>query len=160
MKSSRTDEALFREIARETGVDASQVKRSVLSFFDVSFLDAKRLPFSSKRKIFKRVMFGRFAIIRSIPFIGRLGASYTRYLAWKRNDARDSGQVMKSIYRNNLTNEDIERYAAEILSGGSPEIRKRKSKEMYDRVWIVGEDGKRQARQVIPKENTDGIQDS
>jgi hypothetical protein len=57
-----------------------------------------------------------------------------------------------------MTQDDIEHIADDILSGRTPFlIRKRKGNEMYDRVWLVGQDGKRLARQVIPKEKEDGI---
>ena len=44
--------------------------------------------------------------------------------------------------------------AAEILSGRTPSpVKKKKNSELYERVWLVGQDWKKSARQVIPKEN-------
>lgn len=43
--------------------------------------------------------------------------------------------------------------AREIIAGNTPSpLIKRKTKELYKPVWIVGKDKKRLARQVIPKE--------
>lgn len=58
----------------------------------------------------------------------------------------------RSSYRSGVTQNDIENIADAILSGSTPPpLRKRKGKEMFERVWLVGQDGKKSARQVIPK---------
>lgn len=44
--------------------------------------------------------------------------------------------------------------AEEILSGKAPSpVTKRKNSDLFNRVWVVGKDGKKSARQVIPKES-------
>ena len=51
-----------------------------------------------------------------------------------------------------VTQSDIESTAEAILSGVTPPpLIKRKNKELFERVWLVGQDGKKSARQVIPK---------
>lgn len=47
--------------------------------------------------------------------------------------------------------------ASDILSGKTPEpVRKiKRNTELYDRVWLVGQDGKKLARQVIPKSKSE-----
>lgn len=57
------------------------------------------------------------------------------------------------------TQNDIETMAAEALAGRHVSFCKRKKTELYNQVWMVGKDGKTLARQVIPKEIDNGIQD-
>lgn len=151
---NRTDEAEFRRIASELGLEAEDVSSIVNSFFAVIVCEARSLPFNNHRKIFTKDKFSEYAVVRNIPYIGRLGPAYSRYLKWRGNESRDLSQVPRSFYRSRLSQNEVENMAAEILSGGAPSsIRKKRNSELYERVWLVGQDGKKSARQVIPKEN-------
>lgn len=152
MRQNRTDEKLFCEIAERFSVDPAEVKKAVLSFFDSTVLDAKSLPFDDVRKIFSQDKFQSFASVSLVPYIGRIGPVYSRYLKWRRNEATTVQFHSRSMYRNGLTRDDIEHIAGELLSGNAPVITKKKNSEMFNRVWLVGLDGKKQAHQVIPKE--------
>lgn len=151
---NKTDEAEFRRIAGELGLDPEDVASIVNSFFAVVLGEARSLPFNNHRKIFTRDKFSEYAVVRNIPYIGRLGPAYSRYLKWRGNESRDLSQVPRSSYRSRLSQNEVENMAAEILSGGTPSpIKKKRNSELYERVWLVGQDGKKSARQVIPKEN-------
>ena len=151
---NKTDEAEFRRIAGELGLDSEDVASIVNSFFAVVLGEARSLPFNNHRKIFTRDKFSEYAVVRNIPYIGRLGPAYSRYLKWRGNESRDLSQVPRSSYRSRLSQNEVENMAAEILSGGAPSpIKKKRNSELYERVWLVGQDGKKSARQVIPKEN-------
>ena len=151
MYKNRLDEEEFRKIGLELGLDASDVRGAVYSFFDVIFRDAKSLPFNNVSKIYSKNKFTSFAKIRCIPFIGRIGPAYSRYLKWRVNESKIVEQKHRSDYKINLSQEEIEEIAAVALSGRIPVVEKKKNYDLFQRVWMVGEEGKKLARQVIPK---------
>ena len=157
MRINRTEEAIFSYLAELTHTTASEVKRAVTSFFSVIALEADRLPFDDERKIYTRAKFDEFVCAYNIPYIGRLGPVYSRYLKWRSNDARGLPRSKRSDYRVGLTRSEIEDIAEEILSGGTPQINRKKNSELFNRVWLVGKEGKKSARQVIPKEEDNGV---
>lgn len=155
MARNRTDEALYNTIAEplsDSGITASEVKRAVLSFFSVISQEADSLPFDDERKIYKKDKFDELVNVHNIPYVGRIGPVYSRYLKWRANEAKEQPSGKRSDYRIGLTRGEIEDIAEEILSGGTPQIKRRKNSELFNRVWLVGKDGKKSARQVIPKE--------
>ena len=140
-------------MSEDLGVPVSEVARAVKSFFDSVANDARRLPFDDRRRIYSKEKFNELVSVSNIPYIGRLGPVYSRYLKWRENESRNLPQKPRSGYRKRMTQDDIENIAEAILSGnGLPEFRKRKGSEMYERVWLVGKDGKKSARQVIEKQ--------
>lgn len=144
-------------VAKELGFEPSDVRRVVHSFFDSITSSARSLPFDDRRKIFSKDAFDSFAFVVQIPRIGRLGPVYSRYLKWRANEAKLTEQVHRSRYRKQYSQNDIENMAAEALLGKAPVLpEKQKGSELYNRVWLVGADGKRLARQVIKKQE-DGI---
>ena len=145
--------ARCRILADRYCLSETEVKKVVDSFFSVLCQDAKALPFDTPRKIYSGDGFQRFVKVRQIPFIGRMGPVYSNYLKWRANESETIDMVPRSSYRRRVTQSDIENTAAAILFGQTPPpLKKRKGKEMYERVWLVGQDGKKSARQVIPKE--------
>ena len=151
-KRNKIEEAGFLRVSEKFGVPVSEVARAVKSFFDVIASDAKSLPFDDRNRIYSRERFEEFESVYTIPYIGRLGPVYSRYLKWRENESKSLLQKPRTGYRKRMTQDDIENIADAILSGNPvPEIRKRKGNEMYERVWIVGTDGKKMARQVIEK---------
>lgn len=152
MRHNRTEKKWFKEIADELGLPYKEVSRAVGSFFGCINSYARKLPFDNVRKIYRKDAFDGYGKVYNIPFIGRIGPAYSRYLIWRRNESRNVVQVSRCDYAMRLTGEDIEKLATKILSGNSISLpKKRKGNEMYNRVWIVGTDGKKSARQVIPK---------
>lgn len=140
-------------MAKLVGRDAADVKRAVESYFSLVKSDSSRLPFDKENRIYSKRKFDSFQTVRCIPSIGRIGPSYTRYLKWRANVAAGIDMAPRSAFVTGYTEEDIEAYAEALLSGGNPEPpKKRKGTEMYKRVWLVGSEGKKQARQVIPKD--------
>jgi len=148
-----------RRVSDETGVTYDDVRKIVLSFFSSIAAEARMLPFDSCSRIYSRGAFGSLSFVRGIPYIGRIGTSYSRYLKWRRNESRLKVQERRGRARKRLSQDDIENMAGDILSGKAPRpVRRIKQSEMYKRVWLVGTDGKRLARQVIKKEDTN-VQD-
>ena len=155
MGRNRLESAEYRRIANELGVPVTEVRRAVQSFFGIIVKEARSLPLDNERKIFTKDKFKEYECVHNIPSVGRLGPIYSRYLKWRSNEAKVIGQENRSAYRSRRTQDDIEHMAEEILSGRTPSITKRKNSEMFERVWLVGQDGKRSARQVIPKKVED-----
>ena len=152
MGRNRREYARFRSLSARYGLDESEVRRIVTSFFEVFGMDARSLPFDNPKKIFSRDVFDGKSTVRQIPYIGRLGPVYSNYLKWRANESGQFQMVPRSSYRSGITQSEIENMAVAALSGSAPSFEKKKKSEMFDRVWLVGQDGKRSARQVIPKE--------
>lgn len=153
MRRSRIEEAGFLRVSEEFGLPVSEVGKIVRSFFDCVSSDARKLRLDDHKRIYSKELFDERVKARQIPYIGRLGPVYSRYLAWRRNEAKTLGQKPRSLYRRGMTQDEIEDIAEAILSGNAPpEIKRKKGYEMYDRIWLVGKNGKRQASQVIPKQ--------
>lgn len=153
MSRNKTEEYRYRCIADELGLDVSDVRGAVHSFFYCIFREAKELPFDDVRKIFSKDLFASYTRVHCIPSIGRIGPVYSRYIKWRANESRDVRQERRNAYRSGLTQDEIEHIADVALSGGVPSFEKKKSYQLYNRVWLVGKNGKKLARQVIPKEN-------
>jgi len=157
-RRNRIDEAEFRRIADELGLEPSDVKGAVHSFFETIFRDAKSLPFDNFRKIYSKDKFASFSRVRCIPSIGRIGPVYSRYLKWRANESPNIKQVPRSTYRAGLTQDEVEYIADVALSGGTPSFERKKNYDLYQRVWLVGKEGKKLARQVIPKKSKENRQ--
>lgn len=154
MGRNRFEYERYRILSERYGVAEQEVKRIVASFFDAVASEAGRLPFNTPKKIFSKEAFVSYTKVTHLPFIGRIGPVYSRYLKWRANEAQELGMVPRSAYRRRMTQSDIEATAAAILSGQvPPELRKRKGKELFERVWLVGQEKKKSARQVIPKKD-------
>lgn len=150
MRHSKTEEAVYRGIADDSGLSLSEVKRAVQSFFDTIALDARKMPFDNLRKIYSRESFDKYGCVRCIPYIGRLGTSYSRYLAWRKNEADKIEFLSKKAFSHRRTQEELEEIAGRALNG--EKIVEEKIRTVpYQRVWIVRQEGKKQARQVLPK---------
>lgn len=154
---NRLEEATYRSIAESFSLDYETVRTIISSFFGSIVGESRSLPFNDSRKIFTKQKFDEYVSVTNIPYIGRIGPSYTRYLKWRANASRDIEQKAAGDFRSRLTEDEIEEAATKILSGESVELRKKKTTDLYKRVWLVGKTGKRQARQVIPKTKQDGI---
>lgn len=154
MSRSRLEYIDFKLIGSELGVSQEDVKRVVHSFFDSISDYAKKLPFDTVVKIYSKPKFDEYERVWNIPYIGRLGMSYNRYLKWRTNESKMIEQETRNLSRSRFSQDEIEHTAGEILAGRVPSLPKKKRvKEMYRRVWMVGRDGKRLARQVIPKKD-------
>lgn len=152
MRRSRIEEEMLSLVSEELGVPEPEVRRAVHSFFDLIAKSARSLPFDNERRIYTRDGFDGFSGAWNIPYLGRTGPVYSRYLAWRRNESKQLVQEKRSPARKGYTQSEIENMAEEILSGKTPSpVRKRKGNEMYKRVWMVGKLSRKQARQVIPK---------
>ncbi|MBQ3950058.1 MAG: hypothetical protein II661_06245 [Bacteroidales bacterium] len=153
MRRNQTEYAFYRSIAEATDIPEQEVRSIVLSFFQQITQSCRKLPFGNARKIFSKAKFDTYVTVWNIPYIGRMGPVYSRYLKWRNNEAKQTVQASRSRYRNRISRSEIENMADEILSGKTPTpLIKKKPTELYHRVWYVESDGKRLARQVIPKE--------
>ena len=152
MRTSKIDDEAFRKIAEKLGVPESEVRRAVLSFFDIILSESKALPFDNEKRIYTRDKFNEYQTCYTVPYIGRLGPVYSRYIKWRSNEANAFDRRPRSDYRRRITQDEIEHIAEDVLSGKAPSYHKKKGNEMYNRVWVVGKDGKKLAWQVIPKD--------
>ena len=149
---NRFEEAEYRAIAERFGLQESEVRRAVRSFFFAIFLQARKLPFNNHRRIYTKEKFDEYISVVNIPYIGRIGPVYSRYLAWRGNEAKSQEQVNRGLYRERVSQDEIEHIADEILSGKTPSFEIKKKNKNYTRIWVVGKTGKKMARQVLPKE--------
>ena len=141
-----------RSIAEELGVSEIEVQRAITSFFGIITGYARSLPFDSERRIYSHDKFDEYVNVTNIPFIGRVGPVYSRYLCWRRNEAKTIGQVKRKEFDTDIEKINIEEIAEALLSGKPlPQKEKHKKSEKFNRVWYVGKDKKKSARQVIPK---------
>ena len=141
-------------IALSLGLSAKEVMRAVNSFFDSIALESDSLPFNTHRRIYSKEVFDSFVTVHNIPSIGRIGPVYSRYLQWRANESPGVEMASRSSFKKRVTY-NIEDIAADILSGRTPFIKKTERKEKFDRIWLVGQDGKKSARQVILKKKQD-----
>ena len=155
MKNNRIDQDDFRGVAEEIGVSPEDVKNVVNSFFGVIASEARSLPFDTPRKIYSKSAFNKFASprIHNIPYIGRIGPIYSRYIKWRVNEAKDIEMVPRPRSSKRLLPEEIEAIAEVVLNGGTYTAKKKENK--FKRVWLVNDNGKKSARQVIPKTEKD-----
>lgn len=143
----------FTAVSSELDVPVSVVRSVVYSFFDSISKKASSLPFSTATKIYDRKAFGRYCFACNIPYIGRVGPVYSRYLQWRSNEAKSIEHKPRCTVSNGITPVDIEKLAESLIAGTElPEVKRTTISKMYNRVWIVGDSGKRLARQVIIKE--------
>lgn len=148
-RKSKTEESAFREIAEVSGLPIADISTIVNSFFGAILSESRSLPFDNPRKIFSKDAFDKYVKVQNIPFLGRFGPNYNRYLKWRTNEANEIDMFVRKKNKK-LTQEEIEALAEIVLNGG--EYVKEKKKQNYKRVWFVGKDGKRLARQAIQKE--------
>lgn len=156
MPKNKIEDAEFLRIAQQLSIPVSEVRRAVYSFFGIIVRESRNLPFDNPNRIYTKDRFDDFVSVRNIPSIGRIGPVYSRYLKWRGNEAKNQTQVSRSDYRAGISQDEIEHIAAEILSGKTPSpVKKQKATERFNRIWMIGRVGKRAARQVVPKEETD-----
>ena len=152
MRLSKRDDADCREIAKELGIDVSEVRRAVCSYFDMMNLSAKALPFDNKTRIFDREVFEEYEFVIQVPYLGRFGPSYSKYLKWRANAAKDEEMLSRGRAKH-LTDDELDTLADKALSGQSLTLEEiktyRKRKGKFNRVWLVGKKNKRLAGQVI-----------
>lgn len=155
MGRSKVDIDIVRRVSEEFGIPESEVRRCVNSFFGEITGYARTLPFNTPTRIYEAEKFNEYVRVWNIPYLGRLGPVYGRYLDWRSNEADLLKQERKSVYRDKMSRDEIETIAGAVLSGGAFSLPKKTKKENYKRVWIVGKNGKRLARQVLPKHTED-----
>lgn len=150
MRNSKVEEADFRAIAEELSVPPEEVKNVINSFFGIIGSEARRLPFNNPRKIYSRAAFDKHGSVFTIPYIGRLGPAYSKYLQWRVNESKKIDMITRPIRGSKLLPSEVEAIAEAVLDGKEFDLRN-KRKVGFERVWLVGEDGKRQARQAVLK---------
>ena len=152
MGLSKIENEDFFAVASKLGVSADEVRKVCYSFFDSIIRYSKYLPFNDERRIYTKNGFDQFVNVWNVPFIGRIGPVYSRYLKWRANESKHILQESRRNCRTRISQDEIETMAGDILSGISPSpVKKRKISELYNRVWLVDKGCKKLARQVIPK---------
>lgn len=152
MSLNRIEKNDCRKISSLLRVSEVEVRKAVCSFFDEIRCYSGTLLLDDSRKIYTKDAFDSLSRVWQIPYVGRLGFSYSRYLAWRKNESKHLLQEKRSSYRLRVPRSEIETMAEDILSGRTPTpLKKRKKSELFHSVWLVGKEGKKLARQVIPK---------
>ena len=152
----RLNERDYRRVADELGISVGMVRTAVQAYFSAIAGYARTLPLNNAKRIYDRKKFSQFEAVWNIPYIGRIGPLYSRYVKWRSNEAKHISQEPRSNYKSRILQEDIEKAAQAILAGEPmPKLHKTKAKDLYNRVWVVGHEHKRLARQVIPKTEED-----
>ncbi len=153
MSRNRIEECRCREIARCLGVPWTEVRRAVWSFFGELLSYSRSLPFDNPCRIYSTEKFEEYSKVWNIPSVGRLGPVYSRYLRWRGNEARMIMQKPREVHRASLSQDDFEHIAEDVLAGRVPFIPERKKqKDNSKKVWLVGKERRRLARQVIAKD--------
>lgn len=156
---NRIEDRDFKEIEKQLGIPHAEVKKIVHSFFGSLESKARKLPFNTERKIYSSEGFSEYGYVQNVPFIGRIGTSFSRYLTWRGNESKEQKQVERGRCSDGYTPDEIEAIAREALSGKTPMlVKKHKAREFYTKIWIVGKGRKRLARQAILKDKED-VQD-
>lgn len=152
---SKVDQLRFRELASRYGLKESEVRCIVNSYFESIVRAAKKLPFNTPCRIYTHETFRGYERIWNIPYLGRIGTSYSRYLAWRANEAKTIDQMPVPKKSNGYTQDEIEELAKALLSneGKKERLVTAKRSRPYTKVWIVTKDGKKSAKQVIKKDN-------
>ena len=152
MRKSRIDIKTYNLLADRYDISADEVRRIVVSFFDTLQSEAKSLPFDNDTRIYSKNKFNEYVNVQSIPFVGRIGPVYSRYISWRRNESETLGQQLKSSFKVESRKQKADELAKQILKGHNCSVEKNGK---YKKIWIVQTDGKKLARQVIPIKNED-----
>ena len=96
---NRLDEGVYKVIAESNSMDIESVRTIVSSFFGAIVSEARALPFNNERKIYTKAKFDEYVSVTNIPYIGRLGPSYSRYLKWRANAAKETEHKNKEDYQ-------------------------------------------------------------
>ncbi len=159
-KLSRTDDAVCAEIADELDVPVSEVRRAVVAYFDELIDRTDSSGLSDVSKIYRPDAFAEKAFVVNMPYLGRIGPVYSRYLSWRRDALSAKETIGRSDVRRHYSAGHIERLAAQALNGEPVSVleSKRVPSGLYKTVWLVDSNGKKAARQVIVKDRKD-VQD-
>lgn len=153
MKLSRRDISACKRIAEEEGLELSEVRKAVLSFFDSIISDTRKLPFDNPQRIYSKDAFLQKSFVVNIPYIGRIGPVYSRYIKWRSEEAEELENVSRKDVRRIYSEPLIEAEAKKALSGQKVNVKllkERIPRGKYNKVWMIGGDGRRKAaRQVI-----------
>lgn len=157
MKLGRTDRKRCIAIAEASALPQREIEKAVESYFDSIVEKTKALPFDTPKRIYSRAAFARCSFVVNIPYIGRIGPVYSRYLKWRSSESNEVDMVMRKDAKSDHLKPLIEKATIDALSGmkvDAASLRSRIPKGRYSRVWYMNPDGtKRAARQVIKKEN-------
>lgn len=155
MKLSRTDRARCRCISDETALPQREVMKAVEAYFDSIVEKTRSLPFDTPKRIYSRAAFARCSFVVNIPYIGRIGPVYSRYLKWRSSESRDIDMVSRADVREDHFRPMIEEAARDALDGKAVDVRalrERIPRGKYEKVWLVDAEGRRRsARQLIKK---------
>lgn len=153
MKLSRSDADVCNNIAEYEDVAVSEVRKAVSAYFDSIVSDARKLPFNNPQRIYTKPAFEQQSFVVNLPYLGRIGPVYSRYLKWRREEAKEFDHVERKKVRQIYAAPIIEEEAKKALAGqkaSSTVLRERIPKGKYNKVWMMHEGGlRRAAKQLI-----------
>ena len=101
------------------------------------------------------------SFVENIPYIGRIGPVYSRYVKWRASESGELFMVRRSDARKRHFRPMVEKAAEDAINGRKVDVKalkERLPKGEYEKVWLVGPDGRRRAAgQLIKKEKQNGI---
>lgn len=157
MKLGRKDRSRCRAISDECAIPEREVAKAVESYFDSIVEKTRRLPFDTPKRIYSREAFRKCSFVVNIPYIGRIGPVYSRYLKWRAAESEGMRMVRRDDVKSDHFRPLVEKAAKDALSGmkvDSSALVGRIPKGRYEKVWIVNPDGsRRSARQLISKDD-------
>ena len=159
MKLGRTDRKRCFRISDITAIPQREIEKAVESYFDSIVEKTKALPFNTPKRIYSRDAFSKCSFVVNIPYIGRIGPVYSRYLKWRSAESEDVDMVRRKDAKSDHLRPLIEKATVDALSGkkvDASSLRARIPKGKYEKVWYMNPDGtKKAARQVIKKKVND-----
>lgn len=156
MKLSNRDAKWCRQYAADSGLDEVEVTKCVQAFFDDIVSTVRKLPFNDISRIYTIAAFEEVAPDFYLPFIGRLGPSYSSYCKWRVECADEEERILRSTAYEKHRAQRVDEAVDMALSGQTiPKnfLRNPIPGGTYRKVWIIDKGGKRKAaRQLFKKQ--------
>lgn len=153
-KLSRPDSSWCKAYANENGLSEVEVQKAIVSFFDDIVVCTRKLPFNNIKRIYTADAVADKACVYNIPYIGRLGPIYSKYISWRRDVSEEYDMVLREDVRDIHLKERIEELAELALSGHR--VTRDMLKDpipsgLYHKVWIIDKEGRRKAAKQLFK---------
>ena len=153
MKLSKQDIIWCKLFAAEEGIEFSEVKKALISYFDSIVSSANKLPFDRDNRIYSVSAFHEFPYCINLPYLGRLGPVYSLYIKWRAKESRVQEKVLRSQAKKEHLKPLIEEAAKQALAGNKVDsslLQQRLPSGKYKTVWLVDKNKKKKAaKQMI-----------
>lgn len=155
MKLSKIDERWCRKYASENDLNICEVKKAIVSFFDDIVFSVRKLPFNNIRRIYSADALEEIADVYNIPYIGRIGPIYSKYVKWRKEESENYDMLLRKTAFRKHFNERVDEAVERAMAGeriGKGFLRDPVPSSLYHKVWLIDKNGKRKAaRQLFKK---------